>query len=207
MTVSVSAPERTTVPGQVAGGLAVDDGRDAADEHSRHADRAGEEAAGAAGQVVDHLDSPASTDLGVEHDQVGVGAFGDGAAVAQAEQARRAPGSSCCTATLDRGELAAAEAVADEPGGVRRPAHAVEVRAGVGAADHDRGVLPRLAPQLPRLGVAVGGAGPEHRAQVVGDHDVEQRVERRRSPRSAAMSPTTATLQALVGSANVSPMT
>ena len=61
-------------------------------------------------------------------------------------------------AAFERDELAAAQRVAEERRRVRRAAHAVEVRAGVGAADHHERVVPRLGAHLPRLQVAVGRA-------------------------------------------------
>ena len=79
---------------------------------------------------------------------------------------------------LERRELAAAQAVAEEAGRVRRAAHAVEVGAGVGAAEHGSAVVPQLLAQRPRLGVVVGRHGPQHGAQLVVDHDLDERVER-----------------------------
>ena len=94
-------------------------------------------------------------------------------------------------APLERDELAAAQAVAEELRRVRRAAHAVEVRAGVGAADHHERVVPRLGAQLPRLRVVVGRQRPQHRAQVVVDHDVDAACRTCRWPRSFARSATT----------------
>ncbi len=54
----------------------------------------------------------------------------------------------------------------------------VEVRAGVGRADDDTRVAPRLGPQSPRLRVVAPRRRHEHRAELVGDDDVEHRVER-----------------------------
>ena len=115
--------------------------------------------------------------LGVEDDEVGVEALGDAAPVAQPEQPGGHVGHEL-HGPLERHQLAAAQGVAEEPGGVRRAAHAVEVRAGVGAAEHGALVGPGLPAQLPRGGVAVGRHGPQDRAQVVGAHDVDQRGER-----------------------------
>ena len=80
---------------------------------------------------------------------------------------------------LHRDELAAAQAVAEEGGRVVGAAHAVEVGAGVGAADHGPRVAPDRGAHRPRGLVAVVGVGPQHGAQVVGQHDVEQGVEGR----------------------------
>ncbi len=79
---------------------------------------------------------------------------------------------------LEPEQLPAAQAVGQERGRVRGAAHPVEVRAGVGTTDQHPVVLPDLGPQLPRVGVVVGRRRPEHRAEVVRDHDVEERVER-----------------------------
>jgi phosphoribosylformimino-5-aminoimidazole carboxamide ribotide isomerase len=58
-----------------------------------------------------------------------------------------------------------ARSLADEARRVRRAAHAVEVGAGVGAADHHQRVVPRLGPHLPRLQVAVGRQRPHPRTR------------------------------------------
>ena len=59
-------------------------------------------------------------------------------------------------------------------------AHHVEVRAGVGAADHRARIAPHVDAHLPRLGrLRAAEVGAQAGAQLVGDHDVEERVERR----------------------------
>ena len=114
--------------------------------------------------------------VGVEHHDVGDRALAQHAAVAQPEQRRRRARDELHR-PLERDQLATAEAVGEEARGVGRAAHAVEVGAGVGAADHRPRVVPHLAAQVPRRAVVVLRDRPQHGAQLVGDHDVEQRAE------------------------------
>ena len=78
---------------------------------------------------------------------------------------------------LDGDQLATVEAVAKKGCGVVGAAHAIEVGTSVGSTDHDPRVPPDLDPRLPRGIVGVGGLGPQDRAQIVSDHDVEEGVE------------------------------
>ena len=119
--------------------------------------------------------------LGIEHHDVGLIALGQPTASTEPEQARRLVGDHLHR-DLDRHELPAAEHVTEEPRGVRRAAHAVEVRAGIAAADHRPRVLPRLLAERPRRVVTIGRNRPEDRAEIVLDDDVEERVERWRAP-------------------------
>ena len=73
-----------------------------------------------------------------------------------------------------------------------RAAHAVEVGAGVGAAEHAPGRPPRPRLRSAQLGVvAVGRDGPQDGAQVVVDARCRAACRTASCPRSAAMSPTT----------------
>ena len=134
------------VPGVAPVGCAVDDDDHAVDEHPLDAVRAGGQARRVAGQVGD------------ERGVVGT----DGRrgrtprrrrsrprAARPGRGGRTATPARCvisCTACSTRNQLAAAEAVGEEARRVGRAAHAVEVGAGVGAADH----RPRVVPQRRR---------------------------------------------------------
>ena len=109
------------------------------DEH--RADGREPEAGGKQGGVADHLGGDLAAEV--------VGAFG--------EQAH---------GVLDGGQLAAAQAVAEEERRVLRALHAVEVGAGVGATEQRALVPPDLHPQGPGLVVVAPGglqqAGAQH---------------------------------------------
>ena len=117
--------------------------------------RAGGEAGGVAGQVARRAWRPRSRRW---RDRTrttsAIAPFAEHAAVAQPEQRRRRAGDELHRA-LERHQLTAAQAVGEEARGVGRAAHAVEVRTGVGAADHRPRVVPHLAAQLPRRAVVV----------------------------------------------------
>ena len=178
MTVSVSRPERSTVPGVAP--VALPSRRSAVPFTSTRTTptRAGGEARGVAGQVARPAWRPRSRRCsGSNTTRSAIAALAEHAAVAQAEQLGRRLGDELHR-PLERARAAAAEAVAEEAGGVGRAAHAVEVGAGVGAAEH--GAAGRPTPRRrssQRRAVVVLRHRPQHRAQVVGDHDVEQRVE------------------------------
>ena len=138
--------------------------------------RAGDRGGRAAGKVVDQGRAVGGDGRRVEHDEVGRVALAHQAAVPQAEE-RRGLCRHHLHGLLERHQLAAAEHVAEERGGVVGAAHPVEVGTGVGAAEHRTGVGPDRGAHLPRLLVVVVGVGPQHGAQVVGEHDVEQGVE------------------------------
>ncbi len=95
---------------------------------------------------------------------------------------------------VPRHQPASPEAVGEERGGVGRAAHAVEVGAGIGPAEHHVRVVPQAAAQAPRLVVVVRRHRPQHGAQVVVEHDVDAacrtvaRRARRRSRRPAGPS-------------------
>ena len=192
--------ERSTVPGRASVATPSIDDRGAVDDHALHADRVGEQAADVPpGRSSTSFTSPVSTVSGIEHER-----GRRGCPRATSPRSRR-PNSSAghlrhqLHAAFHRHELAAAEAVAEELRGVRRAAHAVEVRAGVGAADHHERVVPRLGAHLPRLRVAVGRERPQHGAQVVVDHDVERACRTCRLARSSARSATTRPFRPVVG--------
>ena len=167
--------------GDGAGRRTVADRLDPVDQDPDDPVRAGVEAGRVAGQVVDQ-----ARRLGVDRGS-GSKTKRSAAKPSRTRPRSRRPKSAAgcavimCTACLDGDQLAAAQAVGQEGGRVARAAHAVEVRAGVGAADHGPRVAPDGGPHGPRGLVAVVGVGPQHRAQVVGQHDVEQRVEGRRA--------------------------
>ena len=71
-------------------------------------------------------------------------------AVAQAEQVGRDVGH-LADALLEREQPALAHHLAEHDRRVVGVAHEVDVRAGVGAAEHDAVVAPDLAPHLPAL--------------------------------------------------------
>ena len=145
------------------------------------ADRLGVEPERATGQVVALLGRLAGDRVGVEHDEVGVRALGDATAVAQAEQVGRDAGH-LAHRLLEREQRPVAHELAEHDRRVVGVAHDVDVRAGVGPAEHDALVAPDLAPGLPAL---VGHAHGRHQrrehdgeGQPVGDHDVEEHVDR-----------------------------
>ena len=139
-------PDLSSVPGRASVGVAPSThDRAAVHEHAVHAGRAGEEPRRPAREVLDQAHLVGADGLGVEHDEVGMEALGDDAPVAQPEQLGRRLRDEV-DGLLDRDELAAADHVGEEDGGVRRAAHAVEVRAGVGAADEDVRVAPQRRP-------------------------------------------------------------
>ena len=79
---------------------------------------------------------------------------------------------------LHRHEAATTQALGEELGRVGAAAHAVEVGAGVGAGHQDVVVVPDTRSDPPGLVVVARGRGPQHRAELVGDHDVDSTVER-----------------------------
>ncbi len=174
--MSVSLPDRSSAPGRFPVGFPSDDDLDPVDQHPYDADRIGDEPRAAAGEIVDERRRFRADRLGVEDEQVGEVALRDLTAVTDSEQRGRLGGHHLDRA-LEADQLAVTQAVAEKGGRVIRPAHPVEVRAGIGTADHGAGVLPDLDPRPPRGVVAVGGLGPEHRSEVVGDDQVEERVE------------------------------
>ena len=89
-TVSVSRPERSAVPGVAPVGRSRGQHFAAVDEHVLDPDGPAGQPPRAARQVVLHLDRCRGEPVGVEHDEVGVGAGREAAAVAQAVEARRA---------------------------------------------------------------------------------------------------------------------
>ncbi len=149
--------------GERAGLLAVADDRRAVHDHAVHADRVGEEPAVPPGRSSTSCTSPVAT---VSGSNITTSAW----TPSRSSPRSRRP-NSCAGrlrhqlhAPLERDELTAAQRVGEERRGVRRAAHAVEVRAGVGAADHHERVVPRLGAHLPRLQVVVGGQRPQDRA-------------------------------------------
>ena len=79
---------------------------------------------------------------------------------------------------LQREHAELADAVGQQRGAVDGAAHHVEVGAGVGAADHGARVAPHLGAEPP-VGLGVLQARrPQPGAELVGDDDVEQHVER-----------------------------
>ena len=161
---------------QGVGGLAVYHGGDAVDHHPAHPGGLRPQPLAVAGQVGHQHRLERAHRVGIEQHDVGVAALGDPAPALQAEQ----PGgrlSEMVHRVLEGGEPAAPQAVVDPGRGVAGAGHAVEVRPGVAAADHHRRMLPGLGPQPPALGIVVGGGGPQHGAQVVGQADVHQAEE------------------------------
>ena len=143
-----------------------------------HAARLGDDAARAAGQVVVGALADGPTVRGSKHTRSANAPGRDAAAVAQAVEAGRLVGEQA-HGLLER-EVAVAHRVADHERGVRGAAHHVEVRAGVGAADHRPRVAPHVDAHLPGLfGLGAAEVGAQAGAQLVGDDDVEERVERR----------------------------
>ena len=161
---------------QRLGGLAVDHGGDAVDHHPPHPGGVGPQALAVAGQVGHQLGLGGAHLVGIEQHDVGVKALGDAAPALEAEQPGGGLGQ-MADGVLEGGELPAPQAVVDPRGGVAGAGHAVEMGAGVAAADHHRRMLPGLGPQPPALRVVVGGGGPQHGAQIVGQADVHQAEE------------------------------
>ena len=146
----VSRPERRTVPASSPVSGRRRRRSRAATITCSIADRLGVEALAAAGQVVARDRAGPTVDgRGVEHDEVGVPALGDAAPVAQAVAGAPARRSSGCTASSSVNRPAVADRVAEHDRRVVGVAHEVEVRAGVGAAEHDPVVAPDLGPRLP----------------------------------------------------------
>ncbi len=104
-------------------------------------------------------------------------AFGDAAALLQPVQPGGHVGDQP-DRLFKRHHLVLAHAVAEQRRRVDRAAHHVEMRACVRAADHRVPVLPHLGARLPVRLVVAERPRREPGSQLVGDHDVEQRVER-----------------------------
>ena len=177
--------------------MAVDDGARAVDVDPVDAECIGVQPGAVAGQVVLQEELAGPDRLGVEDDEVGVPALGDPAALHEAEEPGRYVGH-VGDGTLHGGQLLAAQAVGQPLGGVAGAGHPVEVGAGVRTADHHVVVVPGCLAHDPAGRVVVGGARPQHGAQVVGQHDVQQRVEVSLAPFTGDVS-YQATLQPLVG--------
>src|SRR6202453_2305666 len=166
---------------QRAGGGAVTDGLDPVDEDPDDPVRAGVEPGSVPRQVVHEPGGLGVDRLRVEDEEVRDVALANEATVAQTEQLCRLRREHV-HGLLHRDQLAAAQAIPQEGGRIARAAHAVEVRARVGPADHGARVAPDLRPQSPRRFFAVVGVGPQDGAQIVGQHDVEEGVERSGPP-------------------------
>ena len=178
VTVSVSRPDRSTVPGRApVASPSTTVSTPLTYTRSTPIDAATMRGA-PSGQVAHERGRLAADRVGIEHDEIGERAFDERAAVAQPRTARAAFPVMAWTAHSSDTSCAAAQRVGEELRGIRAAAHAVEVRTGVAAAEEHVGVVPERAPQRPVGVVVVGRARPQHGAQVVGDHDVDQRVER-----------------------------
>ena len=108
-----------------------------------------------------------------KHHEVGVPALGDPAPVADAVQARLHVGDEV-DRLLEREQAALHHGLVQHRGRVVERRQHVEVRAGVGCADHRPRIAPHVDPQLPRLVVVARGRRHEHGAELVGEHDVER---------------------------------
>src|SRR5215207_155161 len=146
------------------------------DEHVLDALGLGVQPARARGQVMAGVDGPGRDAVLVEQHEVGVPALGDPAAIADAVETRLDVGEQV-DGLLERQQLIGPAGCEERRGVAERREH-VEVRAGVGRAHDDARIAPRFGPQPPRLGVVASRRGREHGPEVVGDDDVEQRVER-----------------------------
>ena len=177
MTVSVSRPERSTVPGmapvaspsRTVSTPLTNTWCTPVDPAVRRTAPPGRSSTSRAGS--------APTVSGIEDHEVGPRPDGDPPSVAQAEQARRLAGERV-DRLLERHEPPAAQAVRQELGRVRTAAHAIEVRAGVGPGEQHVVVVPHPGPQRPGLVVVARRRRPQHGPQLVGEHDVDEGVER-----------------------------
>ena len=169
-----------------AGGLPVDDGLHAVHQHPHDADREpAVRRAESPGRSCTSVASSEPTVAGSNTTTSAIAALAQHAAVAQPEQLPPARSVISCTARSSDTSWRPRRQSARKRVGVRRAAHAVEVGAGVGAADHGPRVVPHLARAAPTTAPSSScGHRPQHRAQLVGDHDVEQRAERFDWPRS-----------------------
>ena len=134
-TDAVSRPERSREPGTAPGRRAIAHRLHPIDQDPDDAVGPGEEAGRLSGEVMDQAGRLGGDGLGIEDEQVSGVTLLDQAAVAQAEEGGGL-GRHHVHRLLDRNQLAAAQAVVEERGGVVGATHAVEVGPGVGAADH-----------------------------------------------------------------------
>ena len=180
-TVQVSRPERSTRAGQVAGDRAVarrSPGRSTKTPVDAAASRRRAGRCRRAGRATS-VTSSMSTVSGSKQHEVGVRALGDDAAVAQPEELGRrlghaaAPRARASTSWRPRRQSARNRVVYGAPHMRSRCAPASEPPISTSSRAH------ASARSCPRRVVAVGRERPQDGAQVVVDHDVEQRVERR----------------------------
>jgi hypothetical protein len=127
-------------------------------------------------QVGDHVRVLRPDRFRIKHDNVGVAAFNKSSPINKTEQFCR-PLSDELHGALDGNEFATVEHVSQKARGEGCSAHAVKMRTGVGATDHDAFVVPCFDAHAPRL-----GCGPQDRLKFVGDNNVKQRVEWLGSP-------------------------
>ena len=136
----------------------------------------GVETRAVARQVVPQVELTGSDGPWVKNHQVGVPSLHNPAPFAEPEKAGRHVGhvGHC---GFHRGQLPTPKAIGQPLGGVTGAGHAVEVGTGVRATDHDVVVVPGCLAHDPAGRVVVGGPWPQDGLQVVGEHDVQQRVE------------------------------